>query len=243
MNKKDSNYCLRLAKKIKAIQIMGGKCEKCGCNAYECLEFHHKTNKTDKLDNLSRMIGNERWSKIELEIKKCVLLCANCHMELHCGQAIDKRREELKLKLLEYKNAFCCSECGYKGKNYSSLDFHHSNEKKNYEINELVWGAKGKKRTLTDKIMHELDLCCVICRNCHRKKHFNYDRFFKNRNYIFELIDKHVEKNEVNRKEIEVLIKNGVKSSEISRRLKCAKSTVSYIKKKLEKDAGNSIIN
>jgi hypothetical protein len=50
-----------------------------------CLDFHHK-DKDKKLCMISKMITTHKpWSNIELEINKCLVVCANCHRKLHAG--------------------------------------------------------------------------------------------------------------------------------------------------------------
>lgn len=71
-------------RKIKLITMAGGSCVSCGYNKnYSALQFHHRDpeNKTFNLD--SRMLSNTNWDSILKEFKKCDLLCANCHFELH----------------------------------------------------------------------------------------------------------------------------------------------------------------
>lgn len=61
----------------------GGKCERCGYDKYlGALEFHH-TDPSEK----DFTIGNRdfRLKDCIEESKKCVLLCANCHREIHAG--------------------------------------------------------------------------------------------------------------------------------------------------------------
>lgn len=61
----------------------GGKCERCGYNNYlGALDFHH-INPNEK----DFTIGNRNFKLKECveEIKKCVLLCSNCHREIHAG--------------------------------------------------------------------------------------------------------------------------------------------------------------
>jgi len=66
-----------------AIAAKGGKCEKCGYEScIEALEFHHKAG-SDKNFGLSEKGYARSWKRVEKELKKCILLCANCHRELH----------------------------------------------------------------------------------------------------------------------------------------------------------------
>jgi transcription elongation factor Elf1 len=58
------------------------KCLRCGENHIECLEFHHVDDSKD--DNISNLIACRRSkTRILEEIKKCEVLCANCHRKLH----------------------------------------------------------------------------------------------------------------------------------------------------------------
>ena len=63
--------------KIKLVEYKGGECEKCG---YKALEFHHlDPNKKDFT------IGGKSWSfeRLKKEVDKCILVCSNCHKEIH----------------------------------------------------------------------------------------------------------------------------------------------------------------
>ena len=76
----------RRKKKKKAKELLGGKCSKCGYSKYlEVLEFHHK-NPEDKEFGIAGNGACTSWERIKKEIKKCILLCANCHRELHVEQ-------------------------------------------------------------------------------------------------------------------------------------------------------------
>ena len=57
--------------------VIGKSC-KCGESRIECLEFHHKNpnHKFDSICNLSRACNIK---KLEKEIEKCEIMCANCH--------------------------------------------------------------------------------------------------------------------------------------------------------------------
>ena len=72
----------RKNKKIRASSIFGGKCSICGYDkCLDALDFHH-INPLEKDDNLKGLWA-QKWSKIESEVKKCILLCSNCHREYH----------------------------------------------------------------------------------------------------------------------------------------------------------------
>ena len=45
------------------------------------LNFHHHD--ANKLENVGNMIKRYGWNTIMKEIKKCIVICFNCHMELH----------------------------------------------------------------------------------------------------------------------------------------------------------------
>ena len=69
--------------KSKCIEYLGGKCSKCGYNkCHSSLAFHHKDPKT-KLFAIGDGSSTRNWCKIQNELDKCILLCHNCHSELH----------------------------------------------------------------------------------------------------------------------------------------------------------------
>jgi 5-methylcytosine-specific restriction endonuclease McrA len=67
----------------KAIEYKGGKCALCGYKkCIDALEFHH-LDETKKDFGLSQSGLTRSWERIKCEIQKCILVCANCHRELH----------------------------------------------------------------------------------------------------------------------------------------------------------------
>ena len=75
-------------KKTRAIALMGSVCYSCDRAGPPALfEFHHWDAKEKgfgiSADGLSRP-----WEKIAAELEKCVMLCANCHREVHAGARI-----------------------------------------------------------------------------------------------------------------------------------------------------------
>ena len=71
----------RKSLKDKAIQYKGGSCYKCGYNKCPAaLDFHH-LDPTTKGAKLIQAIRS--WEEMKTEIDKCILICSNCHRELH----------------------------------------------------------------------------------------------------------------------------------------------------------------
>lgn len=67
--------------KLRAIKLLGGKCNRCGWSGnIAAFEFHHPND--DKNFDLSRM-WNKSWKVMEAEVLKCELLCSNCHKIEH----------------------------------------------------------------------------------------------------------------------------------------------------------------
>ena len=69
--------------RLMAIEYGGGQCQICGykkCN--RALSFHHK-DPSKKDFGLSTAGLTRSWEKTKVELDKCILVCANCHMEIH----------------------------------------------------------------------------------------------------------------------------------------------------------------
>lgn len=69
--------------KSKCVEYKGGKCFKCGYSrSISALEFHHidPSEKDFSISNAKLTSINER---IYRELDKCILVCANCHREIH----------------------------------------------------------------------------------------------------------------------------------------------------------------
>lgn len=65
--------------------LAGGCCIVCGYNrCLSALDFHH-INPQDKKFGLAQRVSTTINQQTLDEIAKCVLLCANCHRELHAG--------------------------------------------------------------------------------------------------------------------------------------------------------------
>lgn len=65
------------------IEYKGGKCEICGYDkCISALEFHH-LNSNEKDFGISQKGYTRNIEKNKEEVDKCILVCANCHREIH----------------------------------------------------------------------------------------------------------------------------------------------------------------
>lgn len=74
-------------KKVRALSLehKGGSCEICGYNkCSQALDFHHIDPKK-KHFGISAKGYTRSWEKVLSELDKCILLCSNCHREVHEG--------------------------------------------------------------------------------------------------------------------------------------------------------------
>lgn len=68
--------------KVRAVNYLGGACVYCGYNKYVgALDFHHR-DPNEKDQNAANMV-QWSWERQKKELDKCILVCANCHREVH----------------------------------------------------------------------------------------------------------------------------------------------------------------
>jgi hypothetical protein len=76
-------------RKLKAmvVEYRGGSCILCGYSRCTgALDLHH-VDESLKEFGLSLKGMTRSWERIKKEADKCVLVCANCHREIHAGIA------------------------------------------------------------------------------------------------------------------------------------------------------------
>ena len=78
---------MRRRRRVKEILVKeaGGRCRLCGYDrCVAALEFHHLDPTTKEFgvaqNGMARSI-----ERLRAEVRKCVLLCSNCHAEVECG--------------------------------------------------------------------------------------------------------------------------------------------------------------
>lgn len=70
--------------KRRATALFGNKCCVCGYNrCLAALEFHHLDPSKKDFSISSAYASPKKWATIVQELEKCVLVCSNCHREIH----------------------------------------------------------------------------------------------------------------------------------------------------------------
>lgn len=225
---KNMSFILRYYKKIKCIEYLGGKCEKCGDTNIFHLVFHHNTDEKDF--DISDIWG-KHLSDIKKELKKCILLCDNCHRELHFDKIIDNNKfRKSKEIFVEYKGNKC-NKCGY-NKCLAALTFHHLDKnEKDFDIGSICVRIDSLNN-LNESLIKELDKCELLCTNCHRELHVDIERFEKFKEQIYK--NRKETNKKINRELVKKLYLEGKKQIEIANILDCSKGNISSMIKKIK---------
>ena len=72
----------------------GLHCARCPENHVACMDFHH-INPEEKEYAVSDLVSNKMFTKAYKEIKKCIVLCANCHRRLHWEEHQERKNPAL----------------------------------------------------------------------------------------------------------------------------------------------------
>ncbi len=79
------------------IKQKGGCCQVCSFDKYDgALEFHH-IDPSKKDASMSSMTRKPDSPEVQAELKKCILLCSNCHKMIHAGLIECKPSKVLKV--------------------------------------------------------------------------------------------------------------------------------------------------
>lgn len=125
--RKNNQYVIDHVKKRKTdlISIFHSKCCICGFDKFqEALEFHHVNPKEKAFGIMSGNVVTKSLKKQLQELKKCILVCANCHRGIHYNHISvpedywqlydDKIAQELldDLQKKSSKQIYYCENCG-----------------------------------------------------------------------------------------------------------------------------------
>lgn len=154
-------------------------CEVCGCTDPKLISWHH-LNPENKLFNISEALDyTKKYSDLDLlnEIKKCQILCNNCHQKIH---KINFDRESLKrqptklkktLKIYNYKKENPCLCCNLSDPDI--LVYHHRDP-----ASKLFQLSLGERWSYQE-IEEEIKKCDILCVNCHKYIHSLLGRTYK----------------------------------------------------------------
>lgn len=162
--RKEAVSSKRRRNKLALIEYKGGKCQICGYDkCVDALEFHH-INKEEKEFGLGN--GDIRsLIKLKEEADKCILVCANCHREIHAKEAAEKR------KIMEAKEKEAMCNYIARHKSYTNNAISHA------KINEINWKEIQKKindGATLKQISNELALSENTIRRTLKKKNLPY---------------------------------------------------------------------
>ena len=107
------------SRKLELVNLMGGCCSRCGYGKnLAALEFHHTNPDTKSFQLDARHLSNSSMDKIIEESHKCILVCSNCHREIHNPNMTPELLSEktyVNKSLLEDKRKMAiCPQCGKK---------------------------------------------------------------------------------------------------------------------------------
>lgn len=74
----------QVANKLMEIKSCG--CVFCSEDDPICMDFHHLDPKTKNFEVGYAASLGLKWESVEAEIRKCVVVCANCHRKVHKGK-------------------------------------------------------------------------------------------------------------------------------------------------------------
>lgn len=89
-----------------------------------------------------------------------------------CVQGVkQKRRENIRAWLKQYKRNSACAKCGYSKEthatfNIKALEFHHPQDNKEFNIAD----AAGRGMAI-ENLIKEIDKCVLLCARCHIEIH------------------------------------------------------------------------
>ena len=155
-------------RKRKAVEIMGGECCKCGYKKnLAALHFHHVD--PSKKDVSWVKLRSRSWDKVLKELKKCILVCANCHAEMHAPElnTIMEDQGKSNLTLVQGpKHTGKCPVCEsdvfgttYCSQACSSLSRRKAKRPTKDELKKLMkensWCSLGRKYNVSDNAVRK----------------------------------------------------------------------------------------
>lgn len=84
-DEKNKIDAIRKERAKKLLEYKGGKCQRCGYNKCSAaLDYHHVDQSKKKFTIASSLTRS--MSDLIKEVDKCILICSNCHREIHANE-------------------------------------------------------------------------------------------------------------------------------------------------------------
>lgn len=141
-------------------------CSDCGLTfPVCCMEFDHLR---DKIKTVSSMMLSEApIDRILTEIKKCEVVCTNCHRtRSRSRRQTCPRSPRLLLSMVLEIKSHPCQDCGLKFSS-ESMDFDHRDPAQKL-FNVSTFASKKASESNKTAILAEIAKCDVVCANCHK---------------------------------------------------------------------------
>lgn len=107
--------------KNRIVEAMGGECVICGYNkCTTALALHHLDPSKKEIGFGAIRANPQSWNKIVEELRKCILVCSNCHAEIHEGiteipKNVKMFNEEFsQYRVIKKDTYHSCPVCGNK---------------------------------------------------------------------------------------------------------------------------------
>jgi hypothetical protein len=72
----------KMKRKLQIVEFMGGQCSICSYKKnLAALELHHLNPQTKDFE--ISYYSSKKWEDLVVELNKCILICSNCHKEIH----------------------------------------------------------------------------------------------------------------------------------------------------------------
>ena len=158
-----------------SVQYKGGKCQVCGYNkCIKALDFHH-VNPKAKNFTISMKGHIKSWTKVKKELDQCIVVCSNCHREIHDG-LIDTTHLDCNFHIdvvdrLDISHTINCAQCNKEFTYYSSRPRKYcsrmcsqlssrvrkrpSREQLQNDIENMNWLAIGRKYDVSDNAIRK----------------------------------------------------------------------------------------
>jgi len=129
--------------KTRIIDAFGGGCSLCDYNTcFNALELHHLDPAEKEFSFGSIRANAKSWDRIVEELRKCILVCSNCHKEIHAGIS------NVPLDALKFDETFADYKAIEKAKLYDSCPI--CNKKKGIHLITCSRSCAAKKSRKVD---------------------------------------------------------------------------------------------